>query len=401
PGPAPRRARGRDRDAVGVGGAQPLPARNPAGPGSTRAGLGPARGAAAVRGGNRLRAALGERELLPQRHRPHRADDTIADGHIQRRGRLPYTTLFRSGSGRGPLRHASALSVHPAGRGPRGRRRPAAAAGRAGGRAAGVDGPRSRDLRPARGVVGTSVEQQRDRIHRPARPQPASRHRQRCSCGRNTPMNPLITGLAGSLIVSCQAYPGEATRDPRTMAQVAQAVRAGGASAVRAQGLEDIRAVKAAVDVPVIGIWKDGVDGVFITPTLDHCRAVVEAGADLLALDRTLRPRFDGPLMADCDNVESALAAAELGIEIIGTTLAGYTDARERPPGPDLDLLAELAGALPTASVLVAEGRVHTPAHAAAARAAGAFAVVVGTAITHPTTITTWFRDAVTAAPQR
>lgn len=230
-------------------------------------------------------------------------------------------------------------------------------------------------------------------------------------------MNPLITGLEGSLIVSCQAYPGEAMRDPRTMAQVAQAVRAGGASAVRAQGLEDIRAVKAAVDVPVIGIWKDGVDGVFITPTLDHCRAVVEAGADVLALDGTLRPRpdgrtlaetvaavrdeFDGPLMADCDNVESALAAAELGIEIIGTTLAGYTDARERPPGPDLDLLAELAGALPTASVLVAEGRVHTPAHAAAARAAGAFAVVVGTAITHPTTITTWFRDAVTAAPQR
>src|SRR5699024_3603263 len=102
------------------------------------------------------------------------------------------------------------------------------------------------------------------------------------------------------------------------------------------------------LDVPVIGIWKDGVDGVFITPTLDHCRAVVEAGADVLALDGTLRPRpdgrtlaktvaavrdeFDGPLMADCDNVESALAAAELGIEIIGTTLAGYTDARERPP---------------------------------------------------------------------
>lgn len=225
-------------------------------------------------------------------------------------------------------------------------------------------------------------------------------------------MNPLVTALEGTLIVSCQAYPGEAMRDPRTTAQVAAAVQAGGASAVRAQGLEDIRAVRAAVDVPVIGIWKDGAEGVFITPTLEHCRAVVEAGADILALDGTQRPRpdgrtlaetvagvrevFDGPLMADCDSVDSALAAAELGIEIVGTTLAGYTGARERTQGPDLALLAELAEALPSTSVLVAEGRVHSPAQAAAARAAGAFAVVVGTAITHPTTITTWFREAVT-----
>src|SRR5690606_10353295 len=147
--------------------------------------------------------------------------------------------------------------------------------------------------------------------------------------------------------------------------------------------------------------WKDGAEGVFITPTLEHCLAVIDAGADILALDGTLRPRpdgrtladtvaavrerFDGPLMADCDSVESALHAAQLGIEIIGTTLAGYTDAREKTDGPDLALLHELAGALPATSVLVAEGRVHTTAQAAAARAAGAHAVVVGTAITHPT----------------
>lgn len=228
-------------------------------------------------------------------------------------------------------------------------------------------------------------------------------------------MHPLISALEGSLIVSCQAYPGEAMRDPRTMAQVARAVETGGASAVRAQGLEDIRQVKAAVDVPVIGIWKDGADGVFITPTLDHCLAVIDAGADILALDGTQRPRpdgrsfadtvaavrarFDGPIMADCDDVASALAAAEAGADIIGTTLAGYTDARPRTDGPDLDLLGELASALPAGAALVAEGRVHTPEHAAAARRAGAFAVVVGTAITHPSTITGWFLDAVRSAP--
>ena len=107
-------------------------------------------------------------------------------------------------------------------------------------------------------------------------------------------MHPLVSALEGTLIVSCQAYPGEPMRDPRTMAQVAAAVQAGGASAVRAQGLEDIRAVKQAVDVPVIGIWKDGAEGVFITPTLEHCHAVLDAGADILALDGTTRPRPDG-----------------------------------------------------------------------------------------------------------
>ena len=227
-------------------------------------------------------------------------------------------------------------------------------------------------------------------------------------------MNPLVTALEGTLIVSCQAYPGEPLRDPRTMAQIAAAVQNGGATAVRAQGLEDIRQVKAAVDIPVIGIWKDGTDGVFITPTLDHCLAVLDAGADILALDGTLRPRpdgrtldqtitalrhrFDGPIMADCDSVDSAHHAADLGIDLIGTTLAGYTPAREKTTGPDLDLLTELAATLPTTSALIAEGRIHTPAHATAARTAGAHAVVVGTAITHPTTITTWFRDAVTGA---
>jgi len=229
-----------------------------------------------------------------------------------------------------------------------------------------------------------------------------------------SPLPPLVAGLEGTLIVSCQAYPDEPMRDPGTMAQVAAAVAEGGASAVRAQGLEDIRQVKAAVDVPVIGIWKDGTEGVFITPTLDHALAVIDAGADILALDATDRPRpdgrtlaqtveqlrtrFDGPLMADCDSAESSRHAAELGIEIIGTTLAGYTPARETTTGPDLALLEELAGTLPETSMLVAEGRVHTVEQAAAARAAGARAVAVGTAITHPTSITRWFHDAVTRA---
>lgn len=222
-----------------------------------------------------------------------------------------------------------------------------------------------------------------------------------------------VQGLRGRLIVSCQAYPGEPMRDPRTMAQVAAAVQSGGAAAVRAQGLEDIAQVSAAVDVPVIGIWKDGSEGVFITPTLDHCLAVIEAGADILALDATDRPRpdgrtfaqtvaavrerWDGPIMADCDSLDSALAAAELGCELVGTTLSGYTGARASTDGPDLELLRALAGRLGEGSLLVAEGRVHTPAQAQAALEAGADAVVVGTAITHPSSITRWFAEAIGA----
>ena len=48
-------------------------------------------------------------------------------------------------------------------------------------------------------------------------------------------------------------------------------------------------------------------------------------------------------------------------------------------------------------SPIVAEGRIHTPAQASAALAAGAHCVVVGTAITHPQSITGWFAAALTS----
>ncbi|HLS14797.1 MAG TPA: N-acetylmannosamine-6-phosphate 2-epimerase [Beutenbergiaceae bacterium] len=222
-------------------------------------------------------------------------------------------------------------------------------------------------------------------------------------------MHPVIEAIRGGLIVSCQAYPGEPMRDPGTTAQVARSVVAGGAVAVRTQGLADIRAVHQAVDVPVIGIWKDGSEGVFITPTLEHAQAVADAGAHVVALDGTTRPRPDGltlaqtvrglrqhhqvVVMADCGSVPDALAAQQAGVDLIGTTLAGYTGARAKTAGPDLAFISELLRQcqLP----VVAEGRVHTTQQAAAAMDRGAFAVCVGTAITHPSTITSWFREAI------
>lgn len=220
----------------------------------------------------------------------------------------------------------------------------------------------------------------------------------------------ILEALRGRLIVSAQAYHGEPMRDPRTMAQVAASAVSGGAAAVRVQGLGDIQATRSAVEVPIIGLWKDGKDGVVITPTFQHAYAVVLAGSHIVALDGTRRARPDGLslaetverlheqtnalVMADCGSLDDALAAVEAGADIIGTTLAGYTGERAKTEGPDLELISALRVAeLP--ALLVAEGRIHTPLHAAAAVEAGADSVVVGTAITHPTTITSWFTEAV------
>ncbi|WP_199182578.1 N-acetylmannosamine-6-phosphate 2-epimerase [Cryobacterium sp. N19] len=218
----------------------------------------------------------------------------------------------------------------------------------------------------------------------------------------------IMSALDGGLIVSCQAYPGEPMRDPRTMAQVARAAVLGGAVAVRLQGVADIRAA-ADLSVPIIGLWKDGEDDVVITPTLEHARAVADAGADIVALDGTRRHRPDGLtlaetiaglrqthsvlVMADCGSLDDAIAAEAAGADILGTTLSGYSGERPTTSGPDVELIGQIAAHCSTP--IVAEGRIHTPEDAAAARRAGAHAVCVGTAITHPTTITSWFIAAI------
>ncbi|MET9312015.1 N-acetylmannosamine-6-phosphate 2-epimerase [Kribbella sp. NPDC003505] len=222
-------------------------------------------------------------------------------------------------------------------------------------------------------------------------------------------MSDVLEAVRARLVVSCQAYPGEPMNSPATMRAVAEAVVAGGAAGVRVQGIADIAAIRTAVEVPLIGLWKDGRDDVFITPTLDHALAVAGAGADVVALDGTQRPRPDGRslaetiealhdragtlVMADCSTFEEGVAAAQAGADVVGTTLSGYTPYTTKTDGPDLDLVARLAAAISTP--VVAEGRIHTPDQAAQAIAAGAWAVVVGTAITHPATITSWFVNAV------
>lgn len=137
---------------------------------------------------------------------------------------------------------------------------------------------------------------------------------------------------------------------------------------------------------------------------------MADAGADVVALDGTGRPRPDGRtladtirefmalrprgrLMADVSTYDEGVAAAEAGVHIVGTTLAGHTPYSRQGDGPDFELLARLVADLEVP--VLAEGRIHTPALAAEALRLGAHSVVVGTAITHPTSITSWFVDAL------
>lgn len=218
----------------------------------------------------------------------------------------------------------------------------------------------------------------------------------------------MLESMNNRLVVSVQAYPGEPMRDPRTMAQIALAAELGGAAAIRCQGLADISAIKGQVSVPVIGLWKEGSEGVYITPTLRHARACSMAGADIVAIDATRRPRPDGRtyaetvaalhdegivVMADCGSIGDAEMAYEAGSDILSTTLSGYTGEREKTAGPDLELLRQMVEQFDRP--VLCEGRVHTPDQARSALDAGAWSVVVGTGITHPTSITSWFVQAL------
>lgn len=224
-------------------------------------------------------------------------------------------------------------------------------------------------------------------------------------------VHPLIKSLKASLIVSVQAYPGEPLRTPETMAQTSRACELGGAAAIRCQGISDIAAIKGRVEVPVIGLWKDGHEGVYITPTLRHARACVAAGADIVAIDATDRHRPDGKLledtvcplqeegvllMADCMTIEDIRHAYDLGFDLVSTTLSHNKPAIETSlnEGPDLPLLRQAVEEFPDLPI-ICEGHVHTPQDARAALDAGAWAVVVGTAITHPTSVTSWFKAAL------
>jgi N-acylglucosamine-6-phosphate 2-epimerase len=219
-----------------------------------------------------------------------------------------------------------------------------------------------------------------------------------------------LEAMRGGLVVSVQAAPDTPLASPETMSAIACAAELGGAAGIRAEGPADISAIREAVSVPVIGLLKRDLPGspVRITPSLDDARAVAAAGADVVAVDATLRPRPGGmttrdfvaalageleqPLLADVDPLEAAMTARAAGADAVATTLSGYTGDEPAPDRPDLELVGRLAAALDCP--VLAEGRYSTPDDVSAALDAGAFAVVVGTAITDPLALTRRFAAA-------
>jgi N-acylglucosamine-6-phosphate 2-epimerase len=222
---------------------------------------------------------------------------------------------------------------------------------------------------------------------------------------------PLFSRIQGGLIVSCQALEDEPLHGAHIMAAMARAARQGGALGIRANSPVDIAAIRAAVDLPIIGLYKENIPGclVYITPSVRHAAAVAEAGADMVALDATLRPHPEGlsaaelirqvkavtgkPVLADISNYAEGVSAWQAGADALSTTLSGYTAESPQLEEPDFDLLARLAVDLPLP--VIAEGRISTPEQAARALELGAFAVVVGSAITRPQLITRQFARAI------
>ena len=206
-----------------------------------------------------------------------------------------------------------------------------------------------------------------------------------------------LDALRGGLIVSVQAWRGSAIDDPAFIAAMAQSAQEGGAVGVRVEGAGDLRAVRARVRLPIVGLIKREYAGFepYITPGLAEIRQVIETGAEIVAFDATGRPRPDGSTvaaaievihdagrlaLADCATVADAMSAAAAGADAVATTLCGYTPGTRGRALPALDVVAEIAR-LP--AFCICEGGIRLPPQVRAALEAGADAVVVGTAITN------------------
>lgn len=217
--------------------------------------------------------------------------------------------------------------------------------------------------------------------------------------------------MKGTIIVSCQATPGEPLYDPQrsVMPLMARAAKLAGAKMIRTSSVRDIVGIKEETGLPVIGLIKREYPGYSgrITMTMREVDECMEAMADIISIDCTDTPRGDGLtapqflkkvkekypniiIMADCATLQEAEAAVAAGADLAGSTMNGYTEATKDCVGePNYQLVRDMVKALPCP--VIAEGRVHTPEQARKMLDLGAHAVVVGGAITRPLEIASRF----------
>ena len=221
--------------------------------------------------------------------------------------------------------------------------------------------------------------------------------------------------IKGTIVVSCQATPGEPLymKDQSMMYLMARAAKQAGAKMIRTSSVRDIVEIKEETGLPVIGLIKREYPGYTgrITMTMREVDECMEAMADIVSIDCTFNERGDGLtpaeflkqvkakypniiIMADCATLEEAVAAYEAGADLVGSTMNGYTPQTKHCKGePNYELVREMVAALPCP--VIAEGRVHTPEQARKMLEIGAWAVVVGGAITRPLEIANRFMNAV------
>lgn len=220
--------------------------------------------------------------------------------------------------------------------------------------------------------------------------------------------------IKGKIIVSCQAVPGEPlyVEEKSVMYLMARAAKQAGSPAIRTSSIRDVVAIKEETGLPVIGLVKVQYEGFdrYITPTMKEVDELVAAGSDIIAFDCTEQKRGDGKtiseyitevrtkypdavLMADISTYEEGVNAWKLGVDLVGTTMSGYTPQSPKLQGPDYELVRRLSETVDIP--VIGEGRVHSPEQAVEMLNAGAFAVVVGGAITRPLEIATRFIQAV------
>lgn len=224
--------------------------------------------------------------------------------------------------------------------------------------------------------------------------------------------NDIFNKIRGGLIVSCQALSDEPLYGSDIMSKMAYAAKLGGASGIRANTPEDISKIKQTVDLPIIGLYKKVYEGsnVYITPTLKEVDELIELEPDIIAIDATNRIRPFGQsldcffnevrrkypkqlFMADCSCFKDAVHAQEIGFNVVGTTLNGYTEETKDATLPNFDLMKQMVESLKIP--VIAEGGIWTPEQLKRAMGIGVHSAVVGTAITRPMEITKRYVSAI------
>lgn len=219
----------------------------------------------------------------------------------------------------------------------------------------------------------------------------------------------VLPQIKQGLIASCQPIDNGPMDSPAIVSAMAQASVIGGAKGIRIEGVDNLKFCRSHIQVPIIGIVKrDLIDSpIRITPFLEDIDELAQAGADIIAVDGTFRPRpvdlkaaverihsHHCLAMADCSNLDEGLYCQQLGFDIIGSTMSGYTGG-ETPEEPDFQLVMDLKKA---GCFVMAEGRYNTPELAQKAITIGADAVTVGSALTRLEHIVSWFATAIAKA---